>query len=112
MSQIYVAEITAYDPAISGTRVLRYCTGTGYTTGAADSPAHTFYEPRIEQPANSLNKTRCYHCIHPFINPFIKQLARELQPNDQSVVGWFFFVPQVRKLRACGYHNRQRLFKI
>ena len=52
MSQIYVAEITVYDPAISGTRVLRYCTGTGYTTGGADSPAHTFYEPRIEQPAN------------------------------------------------------------
>lgn len=52
MSQIYVAELTVYDPAISGTRVLRYCTGTGYTTGSADSPAHTFYEPRIEQPAN------------------------------------------------------------
>lgn len=52
MSQIYVAEITAYDPALPGARTLRYCTGTGYTSGASDSPSHTFYEPRIEQPAN------------------------------------------------------------
>ncbi len=52
MSQIYVADITAYDPALPGLRTLRYCTGIGYTTRAADSPAHTFYEPRIQQPAN------------------------------------------------------------
>lgn len=47
MSQLYIAEITVYDPALPGERVLRYCTGTGYVDGA-----HQFYEPRIEQPAN------------------------------------------------------------
>lgn len=47
MSQIYLAEIEAYDPALPGTRTLRYCTGTGYVDGS-----HQFYDPRIEQPAN------------------------------------------------------------
>lgn len=52
MSQIYIAEITAYDPSIPGEKTMRFCTGTGYTSGASDSPAHAFFEPRIEQPAN------------------------------------------------------------
>lgn len=52
MSQIYIAEITAYDPAIPGEKIMRFCTGIGYTSGAGDSPAHVFFEPRIEQPAN------------------------------------------------------------
>lgn len=52
MSQIYLAEISAYDPALPGLRTLRYCTCIGYTTGAADTPSHTYYEPRIQQPAN------------------------------------------------------------
>lgn len=52
MSQIYIAEIEAWDPALGAVRTLRYCTGTGYTSGASDTPAHTWYEPRIQQPAN------------------------------------------------------------
>lgn len=52
MSQIYIAEITAYDPSIPGERVMRFCTGTGYTSGAGDTPAHAWHEPRIQQPAN------------------------------------------------------------
>jgi len=47
---IYLVEITAYDPGIAGTRVLRYCTGAGYTTGPADTQANTYYEPRVIQP--------------------------------------------------------------
>ena len=46
---IYLAEITAYDPATSAEVVLRYSTGRGFVTAAADSPAHTPYEPVIEQ---------------------------------------------------------------
>jgi hypothetical protein len=52
MSQIYIAEVTAYDPALPGEKVLRFCTGTGYTSGAGDTPAHAWHEPRIQQPAN------------------------------------------------------------
>lgn len=52
MSQIYVAEIDAFDPSLGAVRTLRYCTGTGYTSGAGDTPAHAWYEPRIQQPAN------------------------------------------------------------
>lgn len=47
MSQIYLAEVTAYDPSLPGERVLRYCTGTGYVDGSSQ-----FFDPRIEQPAN------------------------------------------------------------
>lgn len=47
---IYLAEITAYDPAISGERVLRYAT-EGYVTSPSETPPNTFYEPRIQQPA-------------------------------------------------------------
>lgn len=46
---IYLAEITAYDPATSAEVVLRYSTGRGFITAAADTPATTPYEPVIEQ---------------------------------------------------------------
>lgn len=58
MSTIYLAHVTVYDPAIAGTKVLYYCTGTGFVTGTdaakrpAGIPAHTYYEPRIKQPAS------------------------------------------------------------
>lgn len=51
MAQIIVADIEAYDAALPGVRTLRYAT-QAYVTGPADSPAHTCYEPRIQQPAN------------------------------------------------------------
>ena len=51
MAQIVIAHITAYDPALPGERVLYFAT-QGYVSGPGDSPAHTCYLPRIEQPAN------------------------------------------------------------
>lgn len=51
MADIITVDIEAYDPALGGVRTLRYAT-QGYVTGAADTPAHTYYEGRIQQPAN------------------------------------------------------------
>jgi hypothetical protein len=45
----YLAEITAYEKATATVRVLRYSTGLGFTSGAGDTPAHTSYDPRLEQ---------------------------------------------------------------
>jgi hypothetical protein len=45
----YLAEITAYEKATASVRVLRFSTGLGFTSGAGDSPAHTTYDPRLEQ---------------------------------------------------------------
>lgn len=50
-SALYLVEIVAYDPSLGATRTLRYATGLGHTTGPAESPANTFYDPRIKQPA-------------------------------------------------------------
>jgi hypothetical protein len=47
----YVAEITVYDPAEAGTRVLRFVTGRAFTTGATDTPPHTLIDGRVLQPA-------------------------------------------------------------
>lgn len=41
---VYLIEATVYDPAIAGTRVLRYSTGVGYV-----HEGH-YYEPRIKHP--------------------------------------------------------------
>ncbi|NKC30207.1 hypothetical protein [Falsiroseomonas selenitidurans] len=47
MSLIYLAEITAYDPAGPGVVTLRYATGAGYSGPGAPG----YYEPRIIRPA-------------------------------------------------------------
>jgi hypothetical protein len=47
MTLIYLAEISAYDPALPGVVTLRYSSGTGY----AHPSAAGFYDPRILQPA-------------------------------------------------------------
>lgn len=58
MARIYLAHITVYDPALPGERVLRYCSGRGFVTGAdaakrpAGVAAHIAYTPRIKQPAS------------------------------------------------------------
>lgn len=52
VQQIYRATIKAWDPAINAEITLRYCTGTGYVTGADDAEPNIFFEPRILQPAN------------------------------------------------------------
>lgn len=47
---VFVAEITVFDPALLGTRILRYAS-QGFATGSADTPPHTYYAERITQPA-------------------------------------------------------------
>lgn len=49
---VYLVELTVYDPAISGTRVLRYCSGRGFATRPSETPANTYYEPGVLQPIN------------------------------------------------------------
>lgn len=51
MAEIVTADIEVYDAALPGTRTLRYAT-QGYVTKGTDTPAHTYYEGRIQQPAN------------------------------------------------------------
>lgn len=51
MAQIITAELQAYDPALPGVRTLYYAT-QGYVSRAADTPANTWYDGRIKQPAN------------------------------------------------------------
>lgn len=51
MSRIFLVEMTVYDFDIAGTRVLRYCTGSGFITSALDTPALALYEPRLRAPA-------------------------------------------------------------
>jgi len=50
-TQIIIAEVDAYDATLPGVRTLRFAT-QGYATGPADTPANTYYEARIQQPAN------------------------------------------------------------
>lgn len=51
MAQIVIADVEVYDASLPGTRTLRYAT-QGYVTGASDTPANTYYEGRIQSPAN------------------------------------------------------------
>lgn len=51
MTALYIAELVAYDPGVPGTVTLRYATGRGFVTGPAETPANTFYDGRIAQPA-------------------------------------------------------------
>jgi len=51
MAQIVIADVDVYDPGIGSTRTLRFATQS-YTTGPTDTPANTFYDGRIQQPAN------------------------------------------------------------
>ena len=47
---ITLLEITAYDPAISATRVLRYTSGIGKMTRPSETPANVWFDPRLQQP--------------------------------------------------------------
>lgn len=52
MSQdLYLVELTVWDPALGATKVLRYASGQGHITGPAETPPNAFYEPRVLQPA-------------------------------------------------------------
>jgi hypothetical protein len=47
---LQLAEITCFDPSISGTRVLRFATA-GYATRATETPASEYYDGKITQPS-------------------------------------------------------------
>jgi hypothetical protein len=47
---VYLVEVTAYDPDITATRVLRFASGLGLMTGPAETPANAWYDPRITRP--------------------------------------------------------------
>lgn len=49
--RIYLLEITAYNPDLPGTEVLRFGSA-GFQTSPTDTPANAFYEPRLEIPFN------------------------------------------------------------
>jgi hypothetical protein len=50
-SLLFLAEIVVYDFALGTTRTLRYASGVGFITGAAETPASTYYDARIQQAA-------------------------------------------------------------
>lgn len=52
MAQIWLVEMTVYDSTLGSTRTLRVCSGKGFTTRPADTPANTWYDPRLKQPIN------------------------------------------------------------
>lgn len=48
---IYLVEITAIVDSTGTSTTLRFSSGNGFSTQPAETPANTFYEPRIKQPA-------------------------------------------------------------
>lgn len=52
MGLIYRCRATIYDPAAVANKTLYTCTGLGYRTGPADTPANQVYVPCIQQPAS------------------------------------------------------------
>ncbi len=52
MSQyVYLAELVAFDPSTMATTTLRYSSGNGFVTGPAETPANTYYDGVLKQPA-------------------------------------------------------------
>ena len=47
---IYLVSIDAYDPDVPGVITLRYSSGRGLMSGPAESPANTWFAPRLMQP--------------------------------------------------------------
>jgi hypothetical protein len=47
---IYLVEITAYDPALPGTTVLRFASGIGKMTLPSETPANVHFAPRLQNP--------------------------------------------------------------
>lgn len=51
MAQIIAVEMDAYDPQLPGVRTLYFATQS-FVSGPSDSPANTYYDGRIQQPAS------------------------------------------------------------
>ena len=51
MATLYIAAITAWDSVGAAEVTLYFSSGTGYISASGDTPANTWYEPRIIQPA-------------------------------------------------------------
>jgi hypothetical protein len=49
--QVYLAECSVFDPAISGVRVLYFSTGAGFTTRPTETPPNVTFRPLVLQPA-------------------------------------------------------------
>jgi hypothetical protein len=47
---IYLVTISAYDPSVPGVITLRYSSGLGLMSGPSESPANTWFAPRLLQP--------------------------------------------------------------
>lgn len=48
---VFLAELVVYDPFLPGNRTLRYSSHIGFVTGPAETPANTYYDARIQEPA-------------------------------------------------------------
>jgi hypothetical protein len=49
LDDLLLVEVVVYDPNIPGTATKYYSTGQGHTTGPAETPANTTFEPRVKQ---------------------------------------------------------------
>jgi hypothetical protein len=49
---LYLAELEAWVPATRSVTTLRYASGRGFVTGAGETPASTWYDARLRQPAD------------------------------------------------------------
>lgn len=84
MAQIVVAEVEAYDVGAATLRTLYFATQS-YVTGAADTPANTFYDGRIKQPANVLRS--CFASDRTFGKTQIGYGDMVLVNNDGALDG-------------------------
>ena len=88
--QIYLVEMTGADAA-GATTVFRYCTGLGYTTLGTDTPAHTYYAPRVTNPG--LYELSCHGGAKTYGLAGIGYGTIELQNADgalDSLIGYGF----------------------
>ena len=87
---IYLVEMTGADAA-GATTVFRYCTGLGYTTLGTDTPAHTYYAPRVTNPG--LYELSCHGGAKTYGLAGVGYGTIELQNADgalDSLIGYGF----------------------
>mgnify|MGYP000272883275 CR=1 FL=1 len=87
---IYLVEMTGADAA-GATTVFRYSTGLGYTTLGADTPAHTYYAPRVTNPG--LYELSCHGGAKTYGLAGVGYGTIELQNADgalDSLIGYGF----------------------